>query len=93
MRRRYATLATVSRTCGVDLTSPDGSARVVALAETYLVRARRMGAELVAFTEVFPQSSTPNLLHHAEPADGGTLPRVCELARKLKLHIVWPHSA
>jgi predicted amidohydrolase len=90
MRRRYITLATVSRTCGVDLTGPDGAARVVAAAETYLVRARRMGAELVAFTEVFPQSSTPNWLHHAEPADGGTLPRICELARKLRLHIAWP---
>src|SRR5262249_53486203 len=88
--RRYATLATVSRKPGYSLAAPDGPAKIVAEAEPYLVRAQRMGADLVAFTEVYPQLATPNLFHHPEPADGGTLPRVQELARKLRLYIVWP---
>src|SRR5581483_4160300 len=68
--RRHATLATVCRSPGLALTAPDAARKVVAEAETYLVRAHRMGADLVAFTEVYPQLATPNLFHHPEPAEG-----------------------
>jgi predicted amidohydrolase len=88
--RRHATLATVSRSPGHSLTASDGVHKIVEEAEKYLVRAQRQGADLVAFTEVYPQLATPNLFHHPEPADDGTLPRLQEIAKKLQLYIVWP---
>lgn len=88
--RRYVTLATVNRSPTYSIASADAAAKIVAESEKFIVRAHRMGADLVAFTEVYPQLSTPNLFHHPEPADGGTLPRIQEIARKLRLYIVWP---
>jgi predicted amidohydrolase len=59
-------------------------------AEQYLERAARMGADLVAFTEIYPQLALADPFHHPEPSEGGTLDRVRELARKHKMMIVWP---
>jgi predicted amidohydrolase len=59
-------------------------------AELYLQRAARMGADLVAFTEIYPQLALADPFHHAEPSEGGTLLRVRELARQHKMIIVWP---
>jgi predicted amidohydrolase len=56
----------------------------------WLERAARMGADLVAFTEIYPQLAVSDPYHHAEPAEGGTLPRVCELAKKHQLIVIWP---
>jgi predicted amidohydrolase len=53
-------------------------------------RAARMGADLVAFPEVYPQVATPDAAHFPEPADGGSLGRVRDLAAKHRLYIVWP---
>ncbi len=39
---------------------------------------------------MYPQVATPDLYHFAEPADGGSLVRVQELARAKKVHVVWP---
>jgi predicted amidohydrolase len=90
MRRRPIQVATVSHrpTAGVD--GKGGIDRLMASAETYLVRASRMGADLIAFPEAYPQLAVGDVFHHAEPVDAGTLPRVQEIARKLKLHVVWP---
>jgi predicted amidohydrolase len=44
----------------------------------------------VAFPEIYPQIAAADSYHHAEPTGGGTLDRVRELARELKLLIVWP---
>ena len=69
---------------------PEGTARLMKEAELYLTRAARMGADLVAFTEIYPQLALADPYHHAEPSDGGTLDHVRELARKHKMIVVWP---
>lgn len=88
--RRTAVLATVSRSPAISMADEGGPERIVADAEKYLVRAHRMGADLVAFTEVYPQLSTSSGYHHAEPADGGTLTQIQEIAHRLKMYVVWP---
>jgi predicted amidohydrolase len=59
-------------------------------AERYIERAARMGADLVAFPEVYPQLAVADWAHHPEPTEGGSLDRVREAARRHKLLIVWP---
>jgi predicted amidohydrolase len=49
-----------------------------------------MGADLVAFPEIYPQIAAADPFHHPEPTGGGTLDRIRELARELRLLIVWP---
>ncbi len=49
-----------------------------------------MRADLVAFTEIYPQLALADPFHHAEPSEAGSLLRVRELARKHRLFIVWP---
>ena len=49
-----------------------------------------MGADLVAFPEVYPQLALADLFHHPEPSESGTLPRIREMAERHKLIIVWP---
>ena len=90
MCRRPIRVATVSHrpTAGAD--SPEGIDRLMKGAELQIERAARMGADLVAFTEIYPQLALSDSFHHAEPADGGTLDRVREVARRHKLVIVWP---
>jgi predicted amidohydrolase len=56
----------------------------------YLERAARMGADLVAFPEIYPQLALADPFHHPEPTEGGTLDRVRELARQHKMIVVWP---
>jgi predicted amidohydrolase len=56
----------------------------------YLERAARMGADLVAFPEIYPQLALADPFHHPEPTEGGTLDRVRELARQYKMIVVWP---
>ncbi len=90
LQRRPIQVATVSTqpTAGTD--SPAGLDRLMSEADRFITRAARMGADLVAFTEIYPQLALGDPFHHAEPHDGGTLPRVCELAKRHRLHIVWP---
>src|SRR5208337_4435480 len=77
--RRPVRVATVSHRPSSGVDSPAGMDRLIQGAQLYIERAARMGADLVAFTEIYP-----------EPAEGGTLERVRELARRHKLIIVWP---
>jgi predicted amidohydrolase len=49
-----------------------------------------MGADLVAFPEVYPQLTLSDAYAHIEPADGGTLDDVREMARDLGLYVIWP---
>lgn len=88
--RRPIKVATVSYQPKVGNDSPEGLDRLMSEAGMYLLRASRMGADLVAFTEVYPQLGIQDPFHHAEPHDGGSLPRVQELAREHKLYVVWP---
>jgi predicted amidohydrolase len=89
-RRRQVRVATVSHRPAAGVDSPAGLDRLMKGAELYIERAARMGADLVAFTEIYPQLALADPFHHAEPADGGTLERVRDLARRHKLIIVWP---
>jgi predicted amidohydrolase len=92
VRRRPIRVATVSHrpTAGAD--GPRGVDRLMEGVEVYLTRARRMGADLVAFPECYPQLALGDAFHHAEPHDGGTLDRVRESARKHGMYIVWPRA-
>jgi predicted amidohydrolase len=55
-----------------------------------VLRAKRMGADLVCFPECYPQLATGDVLHHAEAAEGGTLQEAMALAAEQRLHLVWP---
>ena len=89
-RRRPVRVATISHRPPAGTDGPEGTARLMKEAGLYLQRAARMGADLVAFTEIYPQLALADPFHHAEPSDGGTLDRVRELAREHKMIIVWP---
>ncbi len=89
-RRRTVNVATVSHRPSGGVDSAEGTTRLMDEAERFITRAARMGADLVAFPEVYPQLATTDPYHHAEPAAGGTLDRVRELARRERVHIVWP---
>ncbi len=88
--RRPVRVATVSHRPSSGVDSPAGADRLIQGARLYIERAARMGADLVAFTEIYPQLALGDPFHHPEPAEGGTLERVRELARQHKLNIVWP---
>lgn len=92
MRRRPIKVATVSHRPASGSDTPAGLDRLMGQAGTYLERAARMGAELVAFPECYPQLAVTDLFHHAEPSEGGSLPRIRELARKHAIHVVWPRA-
>ena len=89
-RRRPIRVATVSHrpTAGAD--GPEGIDSLMKGAEIFILRAARMGADLVAFTECYPQLALNDLFHRAEPSEGGTLDRARELAERHKLYLVWP---
>ncbi|WZO99634.1 carbon-nitrogen hydrolase family protein [Isosphaeraceae bacterium EP7] len=89
-RRRPIRVAGVSHRPGSGTDTPEGTDRLMAKAGMLIERAARMGADLVAFPEIYPQVTVVDPYHHAEPAEGGTLDRARELARKHRLYLVWP---
>jgi hypothetical protein len=87
-------LATVNRrpTAG-GTTSPSELDALMADTEPWVQRAARMGARMVAFTEIYPQLREHGRLkvdEYVEPADGGSLERVVDLARRHDIDLVWP---
>jgi predicted amidohydrolase len=92
IRRRPIRVATVSHRPSAGADGPQGIDRLMKGAEPYIRRAARMGANLIAFPECYPQLALADVFHHAEPQDGGTLDRVRELAKKESLAIVWPRA-
>ncbi len=90
LRRRPVRVATVSHRPSAGADSSEGTDRLMKGASVFIERAARMGADLIAFTEIYPQLALADPFHHAEPSEGGTLPRVRELARKHKMIIAWP---
>jgi predicted amidohydrolase len=90
IQRRPVRVATVSHRPTAGTSGPKETDRLMQEAGAYLVRASRMGADLVAFPEIYPQLALADPYHHAEPTEGGSLDRIRELARSLNLLIVWP---
>jgi predicted amidohydrolase len=90
INRRPVRLATVSHRPAHGCDTPQNTDRLLASVAQLIERAARMGADLVAFPEFYPQLATSDPYHHAEPSDGGTLGRVRELARTHRLIVVWP---
>ncbi len=80
-RRRPIRIASVSYrpTAGAD--GPAGSDAFTKGAEILIQRAARMGSDLVAFTDCYPQLAIDDIFHRAAPSDGGTLDRARERAR------------
>lgn len=92
MARRMVRVGTVSHHPSHGVDTPENEARLMAEAERLIERAARMGAELVAFPECYPQLAVGDVFHHAEPADGGTLTRARESAARHGLYLVWPRA-
>lgn len=88
--RRTVRVATVSHHPSSGVDSPAGLDRLIQGVRLYMERAARMGADLVAFTEIYPQLALADPFHHAEPSEGGSLERVQALARRHRMNIVWP---
>lgn len=88
--RRHATLASVSKWPAHSIRTPASAAALLDDAAAMVVRASRMGADLVAFPEAFPQLGTGEIAAHAEPEEGGTLDAVREMAHRHRLYLVWP---
>src|SRR5215831_17592733 len=92
---RYVTVATVSHRGGgygwparpyMDLTGR------LADAERYAVRARRMGADIVAFPEMYPMLDAPReaWAELAEPLDGPTFTHMAGVAQREGMYVLWP---
>jgi predicted amidohydrolase len=90
IRRRAVRVATVSHKPASGVADPKEISGFMGTVAPLVERAARMGADLVAFPEIYPQLAVADSFHHAEPADGGTLDRVRELAQTHRLLIVWP---
>jgi predicted amidohydrolase len=89
-RRRLVRISTVSHRPSAGADGKEGTGRLMKEATHFIERAARMGADLVAFPEVYPQLALTDPFHHPEPSDGGTLDQVRELAKRHKLLVVWP---
>jgi predicted amidohydrolase len=90
VKRRPIRVGTVSHRPSDGALGPEATERFLRAAEVYLLRAQRMGADLVAFPECYPQLALTDITHHAEPRDGGTLPRIQEAAKTHRMWVVWP---
>ena len=90
VHRRPVRVATISHRPSSGVDSAAGLDRLIQGAQLYIERAARMGADLVAFTEIYPQLALADPFHHPEPTEGGSLERVRDLARRHRMIIVWP---
>jgi predicted amidohydrolase len=90
IRRRPIRVATVSHRPSAGVDGPKGLDRLMTEATAHVRRASKLGADLVAFPEVYPQLALSDAWHSPEPTESGTIDRVRELARACKLLIVWP---
>ncbi|MFO0909118.1 MAG: carbon-nitrogen hydrolase family protein [Isosphaeraceae bacterium] len=90
IRRRPVKVATVSQRPTIGGTGQKDLDRIVDVAAGQLRRAAKMGAELIAFPEIYPQLALTDPFHHPEPTESGSLNRIRDLARELKVLVVWP---
>jgi predicted amidohydrolase len=60
-------------------------------AAAYLERAVRLGAQIVAFPEVYPQAADYSPARElAQPLDGPSLTFISQEARRHGVHVIWP---
>jgi predicted amidohydrolase len=90
IKRRPIRVATVSHRPQHGTDTPENTQRLLGVTSNMIERAARLGADLVAFPEIYPQLAIHDAFHHAEPSASGTLDRIRELARSHRLYIVWP---
>jgi hypothetical protein len=90
--RRHVTLASVSKRPDWGISNPEDTARFLEDTAVFVRRAARMGADILAFPEVYPQLCTSDFIAAAEPQEGGTLDHIRQLARENNLYIVWPRA-
>ncbi|HOQ30592.1 MAG: carbon-nitrogen hydrolase family protein [Armatimonadetes bacterium] len=88
--RREVTLASISHRPPYGCHTPDAREAFLKETDRWLRRAKNMGAEIVAFPEIYPQIAAPDHYAAAEPHDGGTLPAIQALCRELDLYVIWP---
>ena len=86
---RYVTVAGISHRPEHPYTQV---AERLQVARQYAVRAARMGADIIAFPEIYPHLGAPaeRWAGIAEQADGPTLSYMAALARELSIYIIWP---
>lgn len=82
---RYVTVAAVSERPGADYDAVhDRAAR-------FIERAKRLGAQIIAFPECHPHTALPGRAYDkAEPLDGRSLTLMGQQARKHGMHVIWP---
>src|SRR5258708_5432818 len=88
--RRVVTLASISKRPAWGIGTPEDTQRLLDDTALLVRRAARMGADIVAFPEVYPQLCVSPHTAYAEPEEGGTLDAVRRMAREHNLYLVWP---
>ncbi len=85
-------LATVCHVPAGGVDTPENLDRLTADTEFWVRRATRMGARVICFTEVYPQlpHAGDAMYQNIEPADGGSLLRAIDLAKRYDVDLVWP---
>lgn len=88
--RRHATLASISKRPAWGIRTPEDTQRLLDDTALLLRRAARLGADIVAFPEVYPQLAVSPPTAYPEPEEGGTLDAVRQMAQEHRLYLVWP---
>jgi predicted amidohydrolase len=83
---RYVTVASVSQyPKGADSAARHGEAAAL------LQRAARLGAQIVAFPEVYHHTGLAGTTQdHAQELDGPSVSRIAQEARRNRVHVIWP---
>lgn len=86
---RYVTVASVSQ---IPIGSYEDLNGILSGAKTLAVRAARMGADILVYPEVYPQSGATNgtLSELAEPMPGKTVTFMADVAKANRMYIIWP---
>ncbi|MGQ9552642.1 MAG: carbon-nitrogen hydrolase family protein [Anaerolineae bacterium] len=86
---RYVTVASVSHRPEASYEDVDTRLQTAAM---YATRAARMGADIIAFPEVYPHLGVP--IEHwpdvAEVVPGKTVSFMADIARKHNVYLIWP---
>jgi predicted amidohydrolase len=82
---RYVTVAAVSERPSADYDAIHDRAAM------FVERAKRLGAQIIAFPECHPHTALPGRAYDkAEPLDGRSLAFMGQQARQHGMHVIWP---